>query len=155
MSKMRLAKNYFDKLTSNNSESWSLALFWIVVFEIIATLIEYSTIHLKPTYIYSLPNGIYTEVLIALILTVYLWLCVYNLIFTNKSSILYLILFGFIGVYLIITHDFAFDLFINNFNPIHIVQSEFGTNFIIQLFFKVVIFYLIFQLVKSLRVNRK
>lgn len=148
-------KSHFDRITSNNSESWSLALFWIVIFEITATLLEYFFVHTKPSVFYTLPNGLFTEVLIALIVTFYLWMCVYNLIFWNKSSILYLILFGFIGAYLVITHDYTFDLFVNNFNLFHLIQNEFGINFTIQIFFKAVIFYLIFQLVKALRISKK
>lgn len=155
MSKINNFKNGFDKITSNNSQSWSLILFWIILFEISATLIEYHFIHTKPQIMYVLPDGLYTEVLLGFIVTFYLWMCVYNLIFWNKSSILYLILVGFIGIYLIDTHDFAFDLFFHNFNPLMMVENEFGLNFIIQFLFKLVIFYLIYQLILSLKISNK
>ena len=145
----------FDKITSNNSESWSLALFWIVIFEILATMIEYSFVHQTPDIMMHVPDGIYSEIIIGLIVTVYIWLCMYNLVFWDKTSILYLILFGFIGVYLITTHDFVFDLFIKNINIFRLIQSDTGINLIIQLFFKIIIFYLIYQLVKSLRTTKK
>lgn len=154
MKKYIALKNNFDKITSNNSASWSLALFWIVIFEILATLIEYSFVHQTPAVMMHIPDGIYSEIIIGLIVTVYLWLCVYNLVFWDKSSILYLVLFGFIGIYLIITHDFVFDLFVNNINIFRLVQSDTGINLIIQLFFKIIIFYLIFQVVKSLRTSK-
>ncbi len=147
-------KNNFDKITSNNSESWSLALFWIVIFEILATLIEYSFVHQTPSIMLHIPDGVYSEIIIGLIVTVYIWLCVYNLVFWNKSFILFLILFGFIGLYLITTHDFVFDLFINNINIFRLIQSDTGINLIIQLFFKIIIFYLIYQLIKSLRTSK-
>lgn len=155
MSKIKSIKYNFDKLTSNNSQSWSLALFWIVLFEISATLIEYHFIHNKPKILYSLPDGTYTEFMIGLILTLYFWMCIYNLIFWNKSSILYLILIGFIGIYLVDTHDYTFDLFFYNINPFSMIQSEFGINLIIQLLFKFIIFYLIYQLIISLRTSKK
>ncbi|ADG92320.1 conserved hypothetical protein [Arcobacter nitrofigilis DSM 7299] len=144
----------FDKITSNNSESWSLALFWIVIFEILATMIEYSFVHQTPDIMMHIPDGIYSEIIIGLIVTVYIWLCMYNLVFWDKTSILYLILFGFIGVYLITTHDFVFDLFIKNINIFRLIQSDTGINLIIQLFFKIIIFYLIYQLIKSLRTTK-
>ncbi len=154
MKKYIALKNNFDKITSNNSASWSLALFWIVIFEILATLIEYSFVHQTPAVMLHIPNGIFSEIIIGLMVTVYIWLCVYNLVFWNKSSILYLILFGFIGIYLIITHDFVFDLFVDNINVFRLIQSDTGINLIIQLFFKIIIFYLIFQVVKSLRTSK-
>ncbi|MGB7401392.1 MAG: hypothetical protein WA916_02360 [Arcobacter sp.] len=144
----------FDKITSNNSASWSLALFWIVIFEILATMIEYSFVHQTPDIMMHIPDGIYSEIIIGLIVTVYIWLCMYNLVFWDKTSILYLILFGFIGVYLITTHDFVFDLFIKNINIFRLIQSDTGINLIIQLFFKIIIFYLIYQLIKSLRATK-
>jgi len=147
-------KNNFDKITSNNSASWSLALFWIVIFEILASLIEYSFVHQPSTAMLHIPDGIYSEIIIGLIVTVYIWLCVYNLIFWDKSSILYLILFGFIGIYMITTHDYFLDFLINNINIFRLIQSDTGINLIIQLFFKLIIFYLIFQVVKSLRTSK-
>ncbi|WP_375722848.1 hypothetical protein LXN10_09745 [Arcobacter sp. KX21116] len=144
----------FDKITSNNSESWSLALFWIVIFEILATMIEYSFVHQTPDIMMHIPDGVYSEIIIGLIVTIYIWLCMYNLVFWDKTSILYLILFGFIGVYLITTHDFVFDLFIKNINIFRLIQSDTGINLIIQLFFKIIIFYLIYQLIKSLRATK-
>ncbi len=147
-------KNNFDKITSNNSASWSLALFWIVIFEILATMIEYSFVHQTPSVMLHIPDGVYSEIIIGLIVTVYIWLCIYNLVFWNKSSILYLILFGFIGLYMVTTHDFVFDLFIDNINIFRLIQSDTGINLIIQLFFKIIIFYLIYQLIKSLRASK-
>lgn len=147
-------RNTFDKITSNNSESWSLALFWIVIFEILATMIEYSFVHQTPDIMMHIPDGVYSEIIIGLIVTIYIWLCMYNLVFWDKTSILYLILFGFIGVYLITTHDFVFDLFIKNINIFRLIQSDTGINLIIQLFFKIIIFYLIYQLIKSLRATK-
>ena len=154
MKKYIALKNNFDKLTSNNSASWSLALFWIVIFEILATLIEYYFVHQTPSTMIQIPDGIYSEIIIGIIVTIYIWLCVYNLIFWDKSSILYLVLFGFIGLYLITTHDFVFDLFIDNINIFRLIQSDTGINLIIQLFFKIIIFYLIYQLIKSLRTSK-
>lgn len=144
----------FDKITSNNSASWSLALFWIVIFEILATMIEYSFVHQTPDIMMHIPDGVYSEIIIGLIVTIYIWLCMYNLVFWDKTSILYLILFGFIGVYLITTHDFVFDLFIKNINIFRLIQSDTGINLIIQLFFKIIIFYLIYQLIRSLRATK-
>ena len=154
MKKYIALKNNFDKLTSNNSASWSLALFWIVIFEILATMIEYYFVQQTPSTMIQIPDGIYSEIIIGLIVTIYIWLCIYNLIFWDKSSILYLVLFGFIGLYLITTHDFVFDLFIDNMNIFRLIQSDTGINLIIQLFFKIIIFYLIYQLIKSLRTSK-
>lgn len=155
MSKLKNIKHGFDKITSNHSQSWSLVLFWIILFEVSATLVEYHFIHKKPQIMYALPDGLYTEILIGFIVTFYLWMCVYNLIFWNKSSILYLVLIGFIGIYLIDTHDFSFDLFFHNINPLMMIENEFGANFIIQFLFKLIIFYLIYQLILSLKISNK
>ncbi|PLY09441.1 MAG: hypothetical protein C0626_10700 [Arcobacter sp.] len=154
MKKYIALKDNFDKITSNNSASWSLALFWIVIFEILASLIEYSFVHQPSSVMLHIPDGIFTEIIIGLIVTVYIWLCIYNLIFWDKSSILYLILFGFVGIYMITTHDYFLDFLINNINIFRLIQSDTGINLIIQLFFKLIIFYLIFQVVKSLRASK-
>ena len=55
----------FDKITSNNSESWSLALFWIVIFEILATRIESSFVHQTPDIMMHIPDGVYSEIIIS------------------------------------------------------------------------------------------
>ncbi len=152
-SKLKNIKYTFDKISSNNAKDWQLALFWIVLFEISAVIFEYFFVKKSHIYIEYIPQSFYKEIFVAALVVPFVWLCVYNLIFTNKSNLLYLGLYAVIGLYLVITQDVTFNLLLHNLNPL---ELDIGGSiyFVVQIIFKLFTTYLIFQLVVALR-NKK
>jgi len=149
MSNIRKIKYNFDRITSENSQNWQLVLFWIVVFELAASIFEYIFFENTRAFVYSMPYGLEMEVVIAITFTAFIWLCVYNFIFWNKTNLLFLVLFAITGIYLIITKDVTFNFLLHNLEPIHFFQGTFNFALFIELFIKLIILYLIYQLVKS------
>lgn len=154
MNKFKQLKNRFDGMTSNHSQNWQLVVFWIIIFEIFASMFEYMFVGNSTSYIIKIQDGIAKEFFIGLYFSIFLWACVYNFIFWNKTNVLWLCLIAVTGVYFIITDDLMFNLLIHNFFPIHYLQASFSYAIAIELIFKFIIIYLIYQLILSLR-NRK
>lgn len=147
-------KNSFDYITSENATNWKLVLFWIVIVELLATMFEYTFIG-HPTFnIDTVNNTLTGQFIVGMTLTAFIWSCVYNFIFWNRTNFLYLILFGTLGLYLTVTHDLYFDFLISNINPIHLFSIGFSFAILIELIFKLIITYLIYQLVISLKVKK-
>lgn len=155
MNKLEKIKYDFDTITSNNSKNWKLVLFWIIVFEIFASLFEYFTIDNAKIFLFEIHSSPFTGFIIGLSLTLFVWYIVYNFIYWNKTNFLILILFTIIGIYLFITDDLAFTFIAHNLNALYLIQSTFGVNFIIQLSFKLIIAYLIYQLIISLKIQNR
>lgn len=147
-------KNSFDKLTSENFTNWKLVLFWIVVFELLASMFEYSFIGHQTFKEVTLHHTLSGQLIVGLSLTGFVWMCVYNIIFLNKTNFLYLILFGTLGLYFVVTHDLYLQFLINNINPIHMFELGFGIEVMIELIFKFIIFYLIYELIVTLTKKR-
>lgn len=138
---------YFDKITSNNGSDWLLILTWIFVFELLSSILEYQYLAIAQTYIYHIPQSIFKEIGIALLIVAFIWYVVYMIVFMKKHQFFYLALFGSLGLYLIITHDVTFNLLVHNLiNPFEFEFNSFGFYMIVQLFIKSIITYLIFKL---------
>ncbi|MFA6788913.1 MAG: hypothetical protein WC149_05230 [Arcobacteraceae bacterium] len=151
MNKFQQIKDGFDKITSNNSQNWQLVIFWILIFEIFASLFEYMFVGNSESYIIKIQNGIAKEFFIGLYFTIFLWACVYNFIFWNLTNLLWLCLIAVTGVYFIVTNDFTLNLLMHNFFPVHYLQAKFSYAILIELFFKLIMTYLIYQLVLSFK----
>ncbi len=54
-----------------------------------------------------------------------------------------------IGLYFIVTSDFTLQFLLRNLNPFHFFEFDFGVIFFIELFFKLIITYLLYQLIIS------
>ncbi len=147
--KLKKIKYNFDKLTSANSTNWKLVLFWILIFELVATIIEYFYVDKVNTYSIKFPHNLLTEFLVALGITFFVWFVIYNIIFENKRHIFQLTFLSVVAVYFIITNDFTLQFLLQNINPLHFFDYEFGFIFFIELFFKFIIVYLLYQLVIS------
>lgn len=145
------AKYNFDKITSQNATDWKLVLFWIIVFEFIASIIEFLYVDKSTSYSISIPHTILTEMLVAITVTIFVWFFVWNIIFENKNNIFKLAIFSMIGLYFIITSDFTLQFLAQNLNPFHFFDLDFGIVFFIELFFKLLITYLLFQLIISFK----
>ncbi|PLY08836.1 MAG: hypothetical protein C0625_01335 [Arcobacter sp.] len=149
--RLKKAKHNFDKITSQNSTDWKLVLFWIIVFEFIASVIEFLYVDKSDTYSISVPHTLFTEAIVALFVTLYVWFFIYNIIFENRKNIFRLAIFSMIGLYFIITNDFTLQFLLQNLNPFHFFDFNFGVVFFIELFFKLLIAYLLFQLIISIK----
>ena len=146
-------KYKFDKVMSNNAKDWQLALFWIVTFELFASMFEYYFVEKSHSYVEFVPNTFSNEIYIAVMVVLFIWFCVYNLIFISKTNLLYLGLYGVICSYLVVTQDVTFNLIAHNLNPMELDIGG-GIYFTVQLFFKLLITYLIFHLVIAYRHNQ-
>ncbi len=153
-SKLKKIKYTFDKITSNHSSDWKLVLVWIIIFELISSIIEYLFVK-HSHFAIGLPDTLFVELTVGLGLTLFIWTCVYTFIFWNKERFLYLILVGFIGLYLVVTHDMSFAFLLHNINPVHFFYAEFNFALLVELLFKLIILYLIYQLVVSYKNSKK
>ena len=148
-------KFFFDKVTSNHGTDWLLALTWIFVFEFLSSILEYRYLEIAQNYIYHIPQSVYKEIGIALLIVAFIWYTVYMIVFMKRHQFFYLALFGSVGLYLIVTHDVTFNLLVHNIlNPFEFEFNSFGFYVIAQLFIKAVITYLIFMMLIAIR-NRK
>ncbi|RXJ57563.1 hypothetical protein [Candidatus Marinarcus aquaticus] len=151
MSKLKKLRHGFDKITSNHAQNWQLVIFWIIIFEIFATIFEYLFIGTGSVYIDKTDDTVAKELFAGLYFTIFIWGCVYNFIFWNLTTLLWLFLFGVTGLYFVITDDLTFNMMIHNLFPIHYLQAGFSIALMVELFFKLIITYLIYQLVVALR----
>ncbi|WP_072680018.1 hypothetical protein [Arcobacter sp. LA11] len=145
------AKNGFDKITSQNATNWKLILFWIIVFEFIASIIEFLYVDKSVDFSVSIPHTPLTELLVASMVTLFVWFFIWNIIYENKNNLFRLAIFSMIGLYFIITSDFTLQFLLQNLDPFHFFDLEFGFIFFVEFFFKLLIAYLIYQLIISLK----
>lgn len=148
---LKKVKHNFDKITSHNSTNWKLVLFWIIVFEFIASVIEFLYVDKSNTYSVNVPHTLLTEVVVAMFVTLFVWFFIHNIIFENRRNIFRLAIFSMIGLYFIITNDFTLQFLLQNLNPFHFFELKFGIVILIELFFKLLIAYLLYQLIISIK----
>lgn len=142
-------KYNFDKITSENSQNWKLVILWIVLFELFASLLEYSSNDYNSIFISTIPEGFYLELFIAIVLIVFLWLCIINIIFFKKSNFLTLILYTCFSFYWLITKDLTFNFLLHNLEPLRFLEEQLSFLLLLELFIKFIILYLIYQLIIS------
>ncbi len=151
--KLSIVKHNFDKITSQHSTSWKLVIFWILFFELISLLIEFLYVDTSSKFSIHITHTLFTELFVASIVSIFVWFCIYNIIYENKNNIFRLAIFSMIGFYFIITNDFTLQFLIQNLNPFHFF--DFGIIFFVELFFKMLILYLFYQLIISLQYKIK
>ena len=147
-------KNNFDTITSNNGKDWFLALIWIFVFEFISAILEYEYLEKAKYFIEPLSDGLFKEFFIAFLIVLFIWYSIYNFIFMRRNQFFILALYTAICVYLLVTNDISFNLFLHNLNPFEIGIDGFGFYMIFQIFFKFLMLYLIYKMLLAIR-NRK
>ncbi len=146
---------FFNKITSNNGTDWLLALTWVVVFELISSIFEYIYLDVAHNYVYHIPESLFKEFLIAILLVGFIWFSVNSIVFMKRNQLFYLTFYFILGSYLVITHDITFNLLVHNiFNPFEFEFNQFGLYIIIQLFIKVVNTYLLYMTYISIK-NKK
>lgn len=149
--KLKQVKYNFDRITSQNSTNWKLALFWILFFEVVSSLIEFIYVDKSAEYSVHITHTLIIELTLASMVALFVWFCIYNIIFESKRNVFRLAILSVIGAYLIITSDLTLRFLIHNLNPFHFFDYEFGAVFFLELFFKLILAYLIYQLVVSIR----
>lgn len=143
--------NKFDKLTSNNGTDSVLCFIWLVFFQFLSTILEYEYIDISHNYVYFIQDGIYKELLISFIFVLFIWYCVYSIIFMYRKQFITLALYTSVCLYLLITHDISFNLLIHNLNPYELIIDGFGFYLFFQLFLKLIITYLLIKMLIVIR----
>lgn len=149
-----IIKNRFDAITSNNGKDWFLALLWIFIFEFTSSILEYEYLEKAKFYIEPIPEGLLKELSIALLIVLFIWYSIYNFIFMRKNQFFILTLYTSICVYLLVTNDITFNLFLHNLNPLEVAIDGFGFYMLSQIFLKFLILYLIYKMLLAIK-NRK
>ena len=153
-SMLKTFKYNFDSLTSENLRNPLLIIIWIVILELIASAFEFGFLRDSSFYITVIPASVVKELIIGLLVTGFIWACVYNFIFWDKKLFLSIVLFGFVGLYFIITNDITFNFLFHNIEPLHFFENSFSLALMIELLLKLVITYLLFQFFMCLK-NRR
>lgn len=152
--KLKKVKYGFDKITSQNSTNWKLVLFWIFLLEIAASLIEFLSVDKSAEYSVAVSNTWTTQVLVGLAVTIFVWFCIYNIVHDDTKNRFRLLILTLIGLYFVVTNDFTLQFLLNNLNPMHFFELDFGGILILELLFKLIILYLIYQLILSTKKSK-
>ena len=145
----------FDKFTSENGTNWLLSLNWILVFELISSVLDYIFLDISKEYIVHAPEGLFKEFSIAMMIVFFVWYSVYNFIFMKKQSFYIFTLYISICIYLLITDDITFNILFHNLNIFEITLDSFGFYMLVQLLLKFIIFYLIFKMLVAIKNTNK
>lgn len=140
----------FHGISSNHSQNWLLALFWILVIGMLSSTIDFFYFSNEPCIVYdfSITN-------LALVYTgIFIFYYLIATYFDGNYFKTTLSLFAIVPIYWYLTRDFLFCSFSKTINPFSIMKSAEDIN-IIQLFFKIIIAYLIYQLIISIRQNTR
>lgn len=148
-------KYKFDSITSENGKNWLLALNWILVLEFISSVIEYKFLDNSKSYIENIPEGIFKELFIAILIVLFIWYSIYNFIFMRKHEFFIFTLYISLCVYFLITNDFSLNLLFHNLNIFEITLSGFGFYTITELLLKFIIFYLIYKMLVAIKNRNK
>lgn len=151
-------KNFFEwlvfkihGLSSNHSQDWLLALFWIFIVGFIASYYDFNLIqNSKAEYIHYNLTSIFKTISLIFIILFIDRLCKIKDKFVNIS---YFIISSYL-IYIYATEDYLFSLFSQTINPFSVMKTNDPINGI-QLFFKIIIAYLIYQLIISIRQNTR
>ncbi|QKF81068.1 hypothetical protein [Halarcobacter ebronensis] len=153
--KLKKVKDNFDKITSQNSTNWKLVLFWIFLFEVVAAIVEFIFVDKYVEYSVDIPHTLTTEILVGLAVTAFVWYCIFNIVFFDSAKNRFrLLIITLVGLYFVVTNDFSLQFLLNNLNPLHFFELDFGAVLILELLLKLVILYLIYQLIISAKNNR-
>lgn len=138
-------------ISSNHSQDWTLALFWIFIVGFIASYYDFNLIqNSEAKYIHYNLSSIFKTIGLIFIILFIDRLCKIKDKFINKS---YFII-SFYLIYIYATEDYLLSLFSQTINPFSVMKTNDPINGI-QLFFKIIIAYLIYQLIISIRQNTR
>lgn len=149
--------SFFEKLvfkvhglSSNHSQNWVLPIFWIFIIGMISSYFDFNLIKKGFEYVHFEIISIIK--VIALIFIIY----IIENICSSKKKIERMIYYftTSVMVYMYATHDYFLSFFSKTINPFSVMKSVESLN-ILQLFFKIIIAYLIYQLIISIRQNTR
>lgn len=141
----------FHKISSNHSQDWSLVLFWIFIIGFISSYLDFNLIQNENNeYVhFTFQSVIKTLGLISLIVFID------NLCRGEKKNPdKFYYLFSFYLIYSYSTNDYLLNLFSKTINPFSVMKSNEIINGF-QLVFKILIAYLIYQFIISIRQNTR
>ncbi|MFY9069996.1 hypothetical protein PZQ95_07500, partial [Aliarcobacter butzleri] len=155
---IREGKNIFEwlvfkihGLSSNHSQDWTLALFWIFIVGFIASYYDFNLIqNSEDKYIHYNLSSIFKTIGLIFIILFIDRLCKIKDKFINIS---YFIISSYL-IYIYATEDYLLSLFSQTINPFSVMKTNDPINGI-HLFFKIIIAYLIYQLIISIRQNTR
>ncbi|TKI69647.1 hypothetical protein FCU45_06200 [Sulfurimonas crateris] len=134
-------------ISSNHSQDWLLALFWIIIFGALYTIVSFCSSN-------TCLSNVNTPILIGSIFLVSFYsLHVYNMR-DYKQFTKYIFLFLLFVNYFTLTKDFNLSCLADKINPFSIMTSEESITFGL-LMFKITIAYLIYQFIVSVRQNTR
>tara|TARA_R110002050_G_scaffold672_6_gene4689 strand:+ start:1616 stop:2650 length:1035 start_codon:yes stop_codon:yes gene_type:complete len=127
-------------LSSNHSQDWLLSLFWIVYFTFAIVLLNYNTninvvIPVLSGFILGIVTASHSD----------------NM---RRTTLLFILAIFNYGLYSEITKDFCLHEFTNKLNPFSIMNGWDDLNFG-NFIYKIIIAYLIYQLIISIRQNTR
>ncbi|MCT7547803.1 pentapeptide repeat-containing protein [Aliarcobacter butzleri] len=148
---IREGKNFFEwlvfkihGLSSNHSQDWLLALFWIISFTLLSVTIE---------KIFSSHIGLSDKCVLSFLISS--MIVISNIYLANSKKVYYLIFIAiYFFIYLIFTEDLYLKCFSKTLNPFSLMQANDPINGI-ELLYKIIIAYLIYQLIISIRQNTR
>ena len=155
---LKNGKNFFEWLvfkihgiSSNHSQDWTLSLFWIFIVGFIASYYDFNLIqNSENKYIHYNLSSIFKTIGLIFIILFIDRLCKIKDKFVNIS---YFIISSYL-IYIYATEDYLLSLFSQTINPFSVMKTNDPINGI-QLFFKIIIAYLIYQLIISIRQNTR
>jgi hypothetical protein len=138
-------------LSSNHSQDWLLALYWIFIIGFIASYYDFNLIQdINGKFVHFEIISIFKMIGLVFIVLSITQICKIKDKLLNGITFLissYLI-------YIYATQDYLLNLFSKTINPFSVMKSNDPIN-AIQLFFKIIIAYLIYQLIISIRQNTR
>lgn len=145
-------------LSSNHSQSWALALFWIIFISTSVSLYEYHffmNLCDKDKLVTIFPMDILKSIYIALYVVGLTAGALISLLLNFKlPNILTLLIYIYIGIYIYITENYNLSPLAKVINPFSIMGSNEGIS-VMELIIKIIITYLIYQLITAVRQNTR
>jgi hypothetical protein len=140
----------FHGLSSNHSQDWLLALYWIFIIGFISSYYDFNLIQHEGKYVHYELSSVFKT--IGLILVVLFFYCICKIKDKFVDGLYFIICFYLVYIYS--TEDYLLSLFSQTINPFSVMKTNDPINGI-QLFFKIIITYLIYQLIISIRQNTR
>jgi uncharacterized protein YjbI with pentapeptide repeats len=140
----------FHGLSSNHSQDWLLALYWIFIIGFISSYYDFNLIQDEGKYVHYELSLVFKT--IGLIFIVLFFHCICKIKDRLVNGTYFIICFYLVYTYS--TEDYLLSLFSKTINPFSVMKTNDAINGI-QLFFKIIIAYLIYQLIISIRQNTR
>ena len=154
---LKEGKNFFEwlvfkihGLSSNHSQDWLLALYWIFIIGFISSYYDFNLIQHEGKYVHYELSSVFKTVGLIFVVLFFYCICKIKDKFVDGS---YFIICFYL-VYIYSTEDYLLSLFSKTINPFSVMKTNDPINGI-QLFFKIIITYLIYQLIISIRQNTR